>query len=231
MSSTDRLSEITSKLRSLVLELSGINVDDDKATFTELGFDSLFLTQASQTIQLALRRQSHLPPNARRPVIRRRISRSISKRRCPPTPRSRHPSPPRPPRQPTARSKNCSRTTCRLMQSMLGERSQPHAPDGRSVVTWPAHLNRSTVANTRFGPYKPIEKGEQGGLTETQQNALEALITRYTAKTPGSKSYTAGTPSAFRRSARGFRIQVTVEGNGLSDRFRPQQGRPHLGHR
>ena len=34
-----------------MLELSGITVDDDKATFTELGFDSLFLTQASQAIQ------------------------------------------------------------------------------------------------------------------------------------------------------------------------------------
>ncbi|MGC4014553.1 MAG: acyl carrier protein [Luteolibacter sp.] len=34
----------------MVLELSGIPVEDDKATFTELGFDSLFLTQASQAI-------------------------------------------------------------------------------------------------------------------------------------------------------------------------------------
>ena len=45
--STDTLT----KLRAMVLDLSGIVVDDDRASFTELGFDSLFLTQASQAIR------------------------------------------------------------------------------------------------------------------------------------------------------------------------------------
>ena len=48
---TDRLPDLGAKLRALVLDLSGIVVDDDSASFTELGFDSLFLTQASQAIQ------------------------------------------------------------------------------------------------------------------------------------------------------------------------------------
>ena len=47
----ERLPDILSKLRALVLDLSGIVVADDRASFTELGFDSLFLTQASQAIQ------------------------------------------------------------------------------------------------------------------------------------------------------------------------------------
>jgi hypothetical protein len=44
---TDRLPDLVAKLRALVLDLSGMVVDDDSASFTELGFDSLFLTQAS----------------------------------------------------------------------------------------------------------------------------------------------------------------------------------------
>ncbi|MGL4398762.1 MAG: aminotransferase class III-fold pyridoxal phosphate-dependent enzyme, partial [Luteolibacter sp.] len=57
-------------------------------------------------------------------------------------------------------------------------------------VKWPENHTRSTVANTRFGPYKPIDKGEQGGLTDLQQKALGQLIARYSAKTPSSKAYT-----------------------------------------
>src|SRR5690606_31404006 len=46
-----RLPDLSARLRALVLDLSGIAVTDDAATFTELGFDSLFLTQASGAIQ------------------------------------------------------------------------------------------------------------------------------------------------------------------------------------
>jgi glutamate-1-semialdehyde aminotransferase/acyl carrier protein len=42
---------IAAQVRSLIRELSGIDVTADDATFVELGFDSLFLTQASQAIQ------------------------------------------------------------------------------------------------------------------------------------------------------------------------------------
>ncbi len=41
-----------------------------------------------------------------------------------------------------------------------------------------------------FGPYRPIEKGVGGGFTERQQQHLDALITRYNARTPGSKRQT-----------------------------------------
>ncbi len=41
-----------------------------------------------------------------------------------------------------------------------------------------------------FGPYRPIEKGAGGGFTERQQQHLDALITRYNTRTPGSKRQT-----------------------------------------
>jgi acyl transferase domain-containing protein/glutamate-1-semialdehyde aminotransferase len=40
-----------------------------------------------------------------------------------------------------------------------------------------------------FGPFKKIEKGESGGLTDKQQKSLDELITRYNKRTAGSKAY------------------------------------------
>ncbi|WP_367875375.1 amino acid adenylation domain-containing protein [Luteolibacter sp. Populi] len=58
-------------------------------------------------------------------------------------------------------------------------------------MAWPAGHARNVSANARFGPYKPIDKGENGGLTATQQKALDELIARYVRKTASSKAYTA----------------------------------------
>jgi amino acid adenylation domain-containing protein len=178
----DRLSEVKAKLRGLVHELSGIKVDDDKATFTELGFDSLFLTQASQAIQ------SHFGVKVTfRQMLGEFSSVSALAKHLAATAPARAIAPP-------ARAAATS----------------PAAPsNGLSPVTWPAHLNRSSATGTRFGPYKPIDKGEQGELTETQQNALADLISRYTAKTKSSKAYTAEHRPHFAdpRAVSGFKSQ------------------------
>lgn len=196
MPSVNRLSDIETKLRAVVLELSGIKVEDDKATFTELGFDSLFLTQASQTIQsrfgvkvtfrqmlgdlssvaaLAKHLDANMPADAITPPAPAPIASAA-------------------PTLGGSPLEQLLANNLQIMQAMLaGQAPVPAAApsNGLSTITWPAHLNRTAVANTRFGPYKPIEKGEKGGLTDTQQKALEKLIARYTAKTPSSKSYTA----------------------------------------
>ncbi|MCB0080454.1 MAG: aminotransferase class III-fold pyridoxal phosphate-dependent enzyme, partial [Caldilineaceae bacterium] len=39
----------------------------------------------------------------------------------------------------------------------------------------------------RFGPYKPIKRGKDGGLTERQQKHLDALVQRFCARTAKSK--------------------------------------------
>jgi hypothetical protein len=80
------------------------------------------------------------------------------------------------------------------MQAMLaGQQPAPAAAptSGLSPVKWPDNLARNANTNTRFGPYKPIDKGEKGGLTDLQQNSLDRLVARYVAKTPSSKAYTA----------------------------------------
>ena len=59
-----------------------------------------------------------------------------------------------------------------------------------------------------FGPYRPIQKGERGGLTTQQQQYLDTFIARYTARTKESKRLTAlhRLHLADPRSVAGFRL-------------------------
>ena len=185
----ERLPDILSKLRTLVLDLSGITVADDSASFTELGFDSLFLTQASQAVQsrfgIKITFRQMLGDLSSVAALAKHLDQEM--------PAST---------QVTAPAGTSAGNTLeqlmasnlQLMQAMLtGQQPAPDAPttNGLTPVTWPAHLARNANTNTRFGPYKPIDKGEKGGLTEIQQRSLDDLIARYTAKTPSSKAYTA----------------------------------------
>jgi acyl transferase domain-containing protein/glutamate-1-semialdehyde aminotransferase len=71
-----------------------------------------------------------------------------------------------------------------------GARATPERPpDGVPVSpAYQAALADSASQESRaFGPYRPIDKGTGGGLTPSQQRSLEAFITRYTARTQGSK--------------------------------------------
>jgi len=192
--STDRIPDLLTKLRALVLDLSGIVVTDDNASFTELGFDSLFLTQASQAIQsrfgvkvtfrqmlgdlssvasLAKHLDKEMPASA--PVAAQPVAAQV-------IPAVAGGSP----------MEQLIASNLQLMQAMLAGQQPVAAPsNGLTPITWPANLTRNTATNTRFGPYKPIDKGEKGGLTDLQQKALDQLITRYVAKTKSSKAYTA----------------------------------------
>jgi amino acid adenylation domain-containing protein len=60
-----------------------------------------------------------------------------------------------------------------------------------------------------FGPYKPVQKGPVGDMTERQSHYLDALIKRYTARTARSKEYTQNHRRVLAdpRVAAGFRSQ------------------------
>ena len=49
--SPQRRTALAIQIRATIKELSGIAIDSDTTSFMELGFDSLFLTQASQAFQ------------------------------------------------------------------------------------------------------------------------------------------------------------------------------------
>ncbi len=67
----------------------------------------------------------------------------------------------------------------------------------------------STQNSKSFGPFKPIQKGAVGGLTEEQARHLENLIKRYTSRTARSKEYTQRNRPVLAdpRAASGFRAQ------------------------
>lgn len=167
---TERLPDLVTRLRALVLDLSGITVDDDSASFTELGFDSLFLTQASQAVQSRF----GLKVSFRQMLGDLSSVASLAKYLDAEMPASAPVSPPSP-----------------SLTKELSSAPNAAAGTGLSPVRWPADLARTGHTPTRFGPYKPIDKGEKGGLTNLQQTSLDQLIARYVAKTPSSKSYTA----------------------------------------
>ncbi|MGL4401466.1 MAG: acyltransferase domain-containing protein, partial [Luteolibacter sp.] len=166
--------DLAARLRALVLDLSGIVVEDDHASFTELGFDSLFLTQASQAIQsrfgVKITFRQMLGELSSVATLAKHLSAGM------PVTAAVVEAAPLAPATPTTPLEQLMASNLQLMQTMLAAQPQTSGP---SVVKWPENHTRSTVANTRFGPYKPIDKGEQGGLTDLQQKALGQLIARY----------------------------------------------------
>jgi amino acid adenylation domain-containing protein len=190
---TDRLPDLVAKLRALVLDLSGIVVDDDSASFTELGFDSLFLTQASQAIQSQFRvkitfRQM-LGDLSSVATLAKHLDQEMPASATLAAPAAPAAAPVVAPTGGTPLEQLIA-NNLQLMQAMLAGQ-QPAPVHGPNPVKWPANHERTTNTHTRFGPYKPIDKGEKGGLTDLQQKSLDQLITRYVSKSPSSKAYTA----------------------------------------
>lgn len=197
----DRRPDLAAQLRSLVLDLSGIAVQDDAATFTELGFDSLFLTQASGAIQsrfgVKVTFRQMLGDLSSVAALAAHLDAEMPAAAAPTGPAvvPAAPAAATPLASSDSTIEQLMANQIQLMQALLAGRQQPAAPQAPAShlpeVKWPNNHTRSTVTNTRFGPYKPIDKGENGGLTPLQQKALDELITRYVRKTASSKAYTA----------------------------------------
>ena len=199
----DRRPDLAAKLRAIVLDLSGVAVEDDAATFTELGFDSLFLTQASQAIQsrfgVKVTFRQMLGELSSVAAIAAHLDTEMPAEKIV-TAAAVVPTVALPPGAVNGASpiEQLMANQIQLMQALLESQRgvtpaavAAPAANGLDAVKWPANHTRNVSANTRFGPYKPIDKGENGGLTTGQQKALDELICRYVSKTAGSKAYTA----------------------------------------
>ena len=241
-----RKDRIASELRKIFLTLSGTAIEDDNAAFLDLGFDSLFLSQASQAIDARFKikitfRQllgdmstiaaisslldSKLPSEAfaeeERPV---------------PSAKNKSAIPLLPANATVSNAINSANVLAvgqgDIEQLLTGhiqnlkalielnrQRTQTDASQALSSLRTVRKPSGATDVNPdvsgkkeeskRFGPYKPIEKGEKGGLTATQEESLNRLIKRYVAKTPSSKRYTAEHRPHFAdpRAVAGFRSQ------------------------
>ncbi len=259
---SDRRQEVADSLKALLRDLSGIETSDmdESATFLELGFDSLFLTQVSQSIQskyhvsVAFRQMldelstietlsefidENLPADvqtaigsasiARQPAVKEEILETAAASAIPVA---------------VATNGNGSASTAtieKIIQQQLDAMSRLAAqqleavrnglgPNGAHVEAngsspTPANSNEQkrrlikapaaaaaseTVKKAKpFSPFKPVEKGKGGTLTPRQQQSLDQLIARYTARTAKSKATTQKYRSVLAdpRAASGFRSQ------------------------
>ncbi|MEO6053889.1 MAG: aminotransferase class III-fold pyridoxal phosphate-dependent enzyme, partial [Chthoniobacterales bacterium] len=159
----DRRLELSLSLTQLIEELSGSPLTDQEVNFSELGFDSLFLTQVSQAV---------FSRYGVKVTFRQLLAEISSVARL-----SAHLDATLPAGAPAAKA---APSTTRNTGSRL------------PIVRWPANVSAPAAGrNQRFGPYRPIEKRDDGSLTDKQRKALDDLIARYTRRTTGSKNYTA----------------------------------------
>ena len=192
-----RLDTLRSKIRVILKNLSGQDLSsaDPDAAFLELGFDSLFLTQVAGAFRkefgvkitfrqlledfstintLAGHLDVQLPPDAVKP----------------PAPALAAPVP----------MAGGDGVLDRIHEQLRAMSSQIDAMRNGSGITTPAPAPAlpasssaplpTKIESKAFGPYRPIDRGAGGGFTTRQQEHLDEIIARYTARTPGSKRST-----------------------------------------
>ena len=232
LSSSDRKSRIVSKLVEMFQELSGLEAADIQpaATFLELGFDSLFLTQVSQALQssfavkitfrqlldqlssvdaLALYLDAQLPAEAMaEPVAKNAAAATTSSALELAGGKASSADLARVEKLLQDQLQAMTQLVNRQLETLRGAGSGLPAP--AQVVPAPAAATAKPDQEFKpFGPYKPVQKGQTGGLTPRQQSHLDALIERYTRRTAESKRLTQKYRKVLAdpRVAAGFRAQ------------------------
>ncbi len=252
-----------SELKALITDLSGIDLADAEAdaSFLELGFDSLFLTQLTQGIQSKFRvkltfRQimesyptlgtlaAHLDATVA-PALR--SAALVAPTPVPTNPAAATqgilaapiPATPSIPATLTAPTgsyealfaSQMQALTSLFQQQMAFLHGQP-APSVSATVTLPAPPPASVTmtdtissivpapvpepsadavpAKPAFTPFKPLQRGETGGLNPVQESYLKNLVRSYTGRTAGSKKFTQDHRGVFAdgRVVSGFNAQT-----------------------
>ncbi|MEA3209793.1 MAG: hypothetical protein QOE70_2850 [Chthoniobacter sp.] len=178
-----RAARIASQLRALLEEFSGSDLSKTSlsSSFFELGFDSLFLTQ----ISLAIQKRFGVRVTFRQLLEDLATLQNLVDFLEQKLPADEPPAASLPP-APDETAASASPT----MAGQIETQRQTGAPEVRAssapVVT---PVRTKGDDSKRFGPFKPIEKGTDGGLTPGQEAALSALVARYNRRTAQSKAY------------------------------------------
>ena len=198
---TDRLLH---ELTALLSDQSGVPVDSiaPGTTFLDLGFDSLFLTQAGTAIgrkfgfKVTFRT---LLEDAPTPASLA----ALLDQKMPPDPAPSVPAAPLTPAPlapvlapaTTAPSSDLEQIISRQLQLMAEQLALLRG--GSAAVPTPAVPAPAAIpaitepkSAPAFGPFKPIEAAHSSSLTEQQQRHLSAFIDKYVQKTPKSKRLT-----------------------------------------
>ncbi len=235
---------ISTSIKDIFQQLSGMAPEDmdDQATFLELGFDSLFLTQAvtkikkAFPIQINFRQLFEEAPNflALAAYVDRQLPESFLQEELAQQQATSAPNPPIdpstiqllppqldtlpiPPDHPSRSTmEQIIQQQLQIMQQQLtllgnAPTSQPaphistnhgntvhsshsaSVPDvsktTRSVEATP-EVSHKVKKGQSFGPWNPLNKKQDQGLNEQQQQYLQDLINRYTSRTKGSQELT-----------------------------------------
>lgn len=179
--SADPREVVLQQVLDVLQDLSGLERDalDPQRPFLEMGFDSLFLTQISQAFQKKFLVK----------ITLRQMLDSLST----PGAIAAHIAATMP-AQPVTSSAGLAPAPSAA--ALAG----PFGPDEEQLSAPPPAL-------TRHGPFAPINKSAGDALSPKQQQHLDALIARYTAKTRRSKEHTQQHRSHFSdpRAVAGFR--------------------------
>lgn len=174
---------LTQEILTELQDLSGMNLAnaDPSTSFLELGFDSLFLTQASTTLSKKYATKitfRNLLEDLDSPAA---LSSHLSERGA------------RPPQiavlaDPIAPSGSLESRLVRIEQQ-LGLTNAPQLPSAKTTgIRAPKSLKPSSD-NVSFGPFKPIKTSSDGTLTSIQQEHLDDLISSYVEHTPKSRAH------------------------------------------
>ncbi len=199
-----RREAILAEIKSVFTELSGENLAaaDLATSFFDLGLDSLFLTQAAQ----ALRKKFNVKVTFRQLLDNLSTFGALLDYIDKELPADKFASTVAVAAAPAAAAPSASPLD-RMTQQLAEIAKQIEALRSGAPATAAAPAPPALAEPKRFGPYKPIDRSIPAGFTPAQQAHLDALVARYTARTPKSKAFTQQHRARFAdpRAIAGFR--------------------------
>ncbi|HEU5130463.1 MAG TPA: aminotransferase class III-fold pyridoxal phosphate-dependent enzyme, partial [Pyrinomonadaceae bacterium] len=203
--------QIITTLKSIVSEMAGVrpsDIDVD-ATFIELGAESLFLLQASQTIteklgvrvpfrslmeeyptlrSLAAHIEEKLPAPAPEPVVVQPVE--LPKMEIPTVPQQKLNETSSPLEQIVAQQLQIMQQQLEVMRARQDRQTRATAPTTTTAQPAAPQIIATKTEEQPFVPFRQISKPTTSTLTAQQQRHLDALIERVSKKTKRSKELT-----------------------------------------
>jgi amino acid adenylation domain-containing protein/natural product biosynthesis luciferase-like monooxygenase protein len=197
-----RKERLLNEVKAVFTELSGENLiaADPSVSFFDIGLDSLFLTQAAQS----LRKKFNVKVTFRQLLDDLATFGALTAYIDSQLPPDAAPAIAAPAGAPAAQSDT---PLDRMTQQLAEIAKQIEALRSGSPAPAPAAKALPAGEPKRFGPFKPIDRSASSGFTPRQQAHLDSLIARYTARTPKSKAFTQEHRARFAdpRAVAGFR--------------------------
>ena len=224
-----RHAHLVSELQTQLHQISGIDTTtaDPATPFLDLGFDSLFLTSASNSLKkhfglkitfrqlmedqasitdLATWLDEELPPDKFQPPVAE--NRPYGNHAPCSSSLNPQPSTLNPPQGTADRLALIEQQIHALRTTLTSPHSRSSNPASAAYSVQVKSLKGSDGKKIAFGPFKPIERTKDGSLTPAQQAHLTELIAAYTAKYPKAKAFTADHRDVFAdpRAVAGFNL-------------------------